>query len=85
MIWFLFGVEVTAACVVVWHVVDKFNRMSTCTALHVMAAWAMAGAAAMGVIGELMGGRVVVDWQSALMMLALAMISSSDLCNTGRR
>ncbi|TMW77978.1 hypothetical protein FG147_02470 [Thauera sp. UPWRP] len=83
MIWFLFGVEVAAACVVVWHAVARLNRMSRCTRLEVVLSWMAIGAAAMGVIGDAVSGELVLDWQGALLMLAVAGLAGADLRGRG--
>lgn len=83
MIWFLFGVEVAAACVVVWHAIARFNRMSRCTRLEVVLAWMALGAAAMARIGDAVAGQLVVDWHGVLLMVAVAALAAADLRGRG--
>lgn len=84
MIWFLFGVEVAAACVVVWHTVARLTRMSRCTRLNIVLAWMAMGASAMGVIGDAIAGTLTIDWQGAVLMLAVAGLANADMRGRGR-
>jgi len=78
MIWMLIGIEIAAACVVVWHAIDRMRLASSCTRLSYVIAWIAAGSAAMGVISELMTGEISTDWHGVLMMTALALVAASD-------
>jgi hypothetical protein len=85
MIWIITIVELVCACVVVWHAIDRVRRSSTCTRLRYVIAWVAAGAAAMGVISQAVAGTFSVEWHSALLMAALALVASTDARRIGRR
>lgn len=85
MMWIFVTIELMSACVVVWHAIDRIRRSSTCTRLHYVIAWVAAGAAAMGVISQAVAGSITAEWHGVLLMIALAMVASTEARGRRRR